>query len=233
LIANIYVTLGRSTEGPKGLKPAVSEMCNNLDHSEDDGDLNSPPFTQRKRICRIVLSDDSEDEPPVGKITAYEAKPVVSNEESLLADPKPVVGNMPSAGKKALTRSRQPKAADYDMTTCRILNTAIHIYHVLLLTDNPFPDVQLELEFAREAWDLSCEYYQSTNLRLDAGLISVVSDVHGLYTTCSTLFRLQQEAQACVENSKQKHKQLLLLPMGSRWVMGPPPERKIGIWLLS
>jgi hypothetical protein len=157
------------------LRLAISEI-HNTDHQKDDVDPNIPPFTQKKRACYIVLSDD--DEPPVAKVITYEAKPAVNNEDSSLA-----ASTKPSAGKKTPTGSRRPKAADYDIATHRILNTAINLYHVLLLTDNPFLDVQVELKFAKEAWDMSCEYYQSKNLSLDAGLISVVGDIHEFDTT--------------------------------------------------
>jgi hypothetical protein len=44
-----------------------------------------------------------------------------------------------------------------------------------------FPDRKLELEYAREAWDTSSEYHQSTGIHLNADLVLLVSDVHGLY----------------------------------------------------
>ncbi|KAI9567255.1 hypothetical protein HD554DRAFT_2039738 [Boletus coccyginus] len=96
------------TNGPKGFKPSVSEMYKNTDYGNDD-DPNVPPFTQRKQVYCIMMSD--EDEPLAGMVIIY----------------------------------------------------------------NPFPDMQVELEFMREAWNLSCEHYRSTNLHLDAGLISVNS----------------------------------------------------------
>ena len=160
----------------------------------------------------------------MAKVIAHETKLAVNNEDSSLA-----VSTKPTAGKKTPMGNRRPKAADYDTATRRILNTAINLYHVLLLTDNPFPDVQVELEFAKEAWDLSCEYYQSKSLSLDAGLISVVGDVREFDTTYLMLCRLLHVARASVGNSKQKHERLSLRRMDSKWVRGPLPERKIGI----
>ncbi|KAF8443743.1 hypothetical protein L210DRAFT_861811, partial [Boletus edulis BED1] len=68
-----------------------------------------------------------------------------------------------------------PKASDYDPKTCLILNTTIYLYHVLLLTDNSFPEAHVELEYAKEAWDMSSKYHKSTDITLDAGLVSLIT----------------------------------------------------------
>ena len=134
----------------------------------------------------------------VSSPTTHKAKPAVSKGESLPVDPKLAAGNdpqvastMPSAlshntadGKKTPAVKNRLKAADYNPEICRILNITIHLYHVLLLTDNPFPDAHVELEYAREAWDTSSKYHQSTDIHLDTGLASLVSDAYGL---CNSL----------------------------------------------
>ena len=65
-------------------------------------------------------------------------------------------GNPLAGGAKS-----RPKAGDYDGPIRRILDTAIHFYHALLLTEIPFPGLHVEVQWAKSAWDLSCEFYGS------------------------------------------------------------------------
>ncbi|KAN0078166.1 hypothetical protein V8E55_010223 [Tylopilus felleus] len=175
-----------STNGPDGSQCTVSQPCSNKNHQEDNSDPNSPPFTQRKWVCHIVLSDNNE--PTVGQMVAHGAKPAKSkgDSESFSADSiKLAVGNellAPSSSPTALshdtasgkkTTKNRPKASDYDPITRRILFTAIQFYCAYLLTKNPFPDAHNDNEWARDAWDMSCEYYQSMDINLDVDLMTL------------------------------------------------------------
>ncbi|KAN0097980.1 hypothetical protein V8E55_002426, partial [Tylopilus felleus] len=68
-----------------------------------------------------------------------------------------------------------PKASDYDLITRRILFTAIQFYCAYLLTKNPFPDTHNDNEWARDAWDMSCEYCQSMDINLNVDLMTLIT----------------------------------------------------------
>ena len=69
----------------------------------------------------------------------------------------------------------QPKAGDYDVPTCQVHKTAIKLYHTLLLTKTPFPNAQQEVEWAKEVWNMTCEYHKAKMSRgIDAALIKLV-----------------------------------------------------------
>ncbi|KAI9570725.1 hypothetical protein HD554DRAFT_2169874 [Boletus coccyginus] len=71
--------------------------------------------------------------------------------------PNPNGGQPPVGGPKPC-----PKAGDYDGPTHHILDTAIQFYHALLLMEIPFPQPHVEIEWAKTAWDLSCQFYYGT-----------------------------------------------------------------------
>jgi hypothetical protein len=71
----------------------------------------------------------------------------------------------------------RPKAGDYDPATHRILKTAIEFYHILLLSENPFPESHVETDWANGAWDMSCQYYKCTDVKLDPVLIQLVGSL--------------------------------------------------------
>ncbi|OCH85605.1 hypothetical protein OBBRIDRAFT_739620 [Obba rivulosa] len=53
--------------------------------------------------------------------------------------------------------SSDPKASDYEFKVSRIILRAIRTWEVRLFTMNAFPDQDLQLEWARDCWDLTCE----------------------------------------------------------------------------
>ena len=63
-------------------------------------------------------------------------------------------GKPPAGGPKP-----RPKASDYDGPMRCILDTTIQFYHAILLTEIPFPEPHVEVEWAKSAWDLSCHFY--------------------------------------------------------------------------
>ena len=63
-------------------------------------------------------------------------------------------GKPPAGGPKP-----RPKASDYDGPMRHILDTTIQFYHAILLTEIPFPEPHVEVEWAKSAWDLSCHFY--------------------------------------------------------------------------
>lgn len=147
--------------------------------SDFEEDFGGPPFTQKKRTCHIVLSDDDDTSPKVGMTVMQDVQPVVGDRESLPADSKPAVGNEQHAvvshstpgGEKMKNR---PKAGDYDPATRQILETAIEFYHALLLSENPFPESHVKKDWAIGAWDMSCQYYKSMDVNLDPALMWLV-----------------------------------------------------------
>lgn len=191
-----------------------SNTTSNPDCSHEDFDPTKPPFTQRKRICRVVLSD-LDDEPMVGKMVVQDAEVVISDRVSLLADSKPAAAEeqpvpptKPTALSRNMTGSKQttatknrPKAANYDAATRRIIETAIEFYHALLLTENPFPDSHDELDWVRDAWDASRIYYKLPDAELESSIIKIVSVVHGRYTNRSLYFRSLHVGHTCAGNS--------------------------------
>lgn len=69
----------------------------------------------------------------------------------------------------------RPKAGDYDAPNQQVLETAIELYHTLLLTETPFPTAQQEAEWAKGVWDMACEYHNSKASH-DIALIKLVCD---------------------------------------------------------
>ena len=79
-------------------------------------------------------------------------------------------GKLPAGGPKP-----RPKAGDYDGPTRRILDTAIQFYHAMLLTETPFPEPHVEVEWAKSAWNLSCQYY-GTDVEHNPNILKLASD---------------------------------------------------------
>jgi len=79
-------------------------------------------------------------------------------------------GKPPAGGLKS-----RPKAGDYDRPTRRILDTAIQFYHAMLLTENPFPEPHVEVEWVKSAWDLSCQFYGTKAIH-NPSILKLASD---------------------------------------------------------
>ena len=73
----------------------------------------------------------------------------------------------------------RPKAGDYDAPTRQVLETAIELYHVLLLTETPFPTAQQEAEWAIGVWDMACEHHNAKTSD-DTALMKLVAIFHGI-----------------------------------------------------
>ena len=56
----------------------------------------------------------------------------------------------------------QPKAADYDEETHSVLNTAISMYYVTLLKNNPFPPAFKSLVWAQKSWKRAYCHHEVT-----------------------------------------------------------------------
>ncbi|KAI6040961.1 hypothetical protein EDC04DRAFT_2893519 [Pisolithus marmoratus] len=66
-----------------------------------------------------------------------------------------------------------PKAANYESDVQAILETAIEIYCVILLTENPFPTSVQEVDWAKKAWTLACHHH-NTELTHDGGILKLI-----------------------------------------------------------
>ena len=93
-------------------------------------------------------------------------RPIALSHVNLKASPVAVSG----IGSKG-----QPKASNYDMPIRQVLETAIELYHTLLLTETPFPNAQQEVEWAKGVWDMACKYHKAKMSEgIDAALIKLV-----------------------------------------------------------
>ncbi|KAI6099662.1 hypothetical protein F5141DRAFT_1219013 [Pisolithus sp. B1] len=77
-----------------------------------------------------------------------------------------------------------PKAANYESDVQAILKTAIEIYCVILLTENPFPTGVREVNWVKKAWSLACQHH-STKLAHDRGILKSImaqsTHIHGQF----------------------------------------------------
>ncbi|KAI6102813.1 hypothetical protein F5141DRAFT_1217343 [Pisolithus sp. B1] len=76
------------------------------------------------------------------------------------------------------------KAANYESDVQAILKTAIEIYCVILLTENPFPTSVQEVDWAKKAWTLACHHH-NTKLAHDGGILKLIiawsTHIHGQF----------------------------------------------------
>lgn len=113
---------------------------------EDRDHHESAQVLPRKRVHCIIESDDDELPSMDGRATTEPTW------QSPSGPPPP--GDRGVAG----ARSR-PKARDLDVIKRRILNTAIEYYHADLLREIPYPQPHVELQWAKNDWEMSCNYY--------------------------------------------------------------------------
>ena len=100
----------------------------------------------------------------------------------------------------------RPKAGDYDAPTRQVLETAIELYHALLLTKTPFPTAQQEAEWAIGVWDMACEHHNAKTPH-DTALMKLVCDFSWNRECTNTCNRLLCMHPTYVGNSKRRHDQ--------------------------
>lgn len=81
-------------------------------------------------------------------------------------------------GANSLGGKTRAKAADYDVGTRSIIQTAIEIYCALLLSNDPYAPHSKEVEWAKSAWDLACRHHEVDH-PCDTTLLKLVS-LHSL-----------------------------------------------------
>lgn len=164
---------------------------NKADYDENVEDYDTPPFTQRKRVCHVVHSDD--DDSLAGRTVTGTWQGTVKTETGdgfgefiQVAESKPTSHD---SGKQTPTvKSTRPKMADYPLPDRQVIGTAIEFYHALLLTENPFPEPREEIIWVREAFEASCIYNKLPHIELDPGKIKIVRvDLGGMQITYSRL----------------------------------------------
>jgi hypothetical protein len=148
-------------------RPSLSVGSNKPDRADRDEeeDYGNPPFTQRKRVCHIVLSDDED----------------LLADETLTQDIKAAVAG--NGGKQTKSPS-QPKISDYDPDERQVIRTAIEFYHSYLLTDNPFPKPREELDWVKDVFEASRIYNKLPDVELDSGIIKIVCIDPGCRAVC-------------------------------------------------
>ncbi|KAI9459628.1 hypothetical protein HD554DRAFT_2295666 [Boletus coccyginus] len=144
----------------------------NNTNDENLKDYDTPPFTQRKRMCHIVLSDD--DDSLAGETVTQHMKAVTDDGEAAqAAESKSTSHDM---DKQTASMKNRPKMADYPPQDCQVIGTAIEFYHALLLTENPFSEPREELDWVREAFDASRNYHKvSSHTELDPSRIKIIT----------------------------------------------------------
>ncbi|KAF8129556.1 hypothetical protein EV363DRAFT_1168749 [Boletus edulis] len=140
-------------------------------------------------------------------MVTHDVQSAVGDGESLTADSKLAVDKKqqaPQSQPASLSHNapgcektkNRPKAGDYDAATRWILETAIEFYHVLLLSEDPFPESHVETDWAKGAWDMSCQYYKSTDASLNPALIRLASSFLRYITARSSNLRGQFKTKA-------------------------------------
>ncbi|KAI6116545.1 hypothetical protein EDD16DRAFT_1708415 [Pisolithus croceorrhizus] len=124
----------------------------------------------RKHVCRDVdhrsPSRSLDVLATVSDYTTLELEAVAKREdEDNSPNVKALVINNMSKGR--------PKAANYESDVRAILETAIEIYCVILLTENPFPTSVQEVDWVKKAWSLACQHH-STKLTHDGGILKLI-----------------------------------------------------------
>jgi hypothetical protein len=155
----------------------TNDRSNKADHNENLEDYDTPPFTQRKCVCRIIPSDD--DDPLASEMVMQDMKAVTDDREAApAAKLKPTSHDM---GRQTVSVKNRPKMADYPPQDRQVIGTAIEFYHALLLTENPFPEFREELDWVRDAFDASRIYHKLLHAELDPSKIKIVSiDLGGM-----------------------------------------------------
>ncbi|KAI9457172.1 hypothetical protein HD554DRAFT_2042413 [Boletus coccyginus] len=141
----------------------------------------------RKRVYCVIKSDD--DKPSVDAKVTAEIKPTVirPGKHQVTDIPGLSVGRlravMPPTQSTALNHDGgkspaggpkpHPRAGDYNGPTCHTLDTAIEFYHAILLTEIPFPQSHVEVEWAKSAWDLSCQFYYGTDTKYNPDILKL------------------------------------------------------------
>ncbi|KAI9569190.1 hypothetical protein HD554DRAFT_2171658 [Boletus coccyginus] len=121
-------------------------------NNENLEDYDTLPFIQRKRHMKAVMDD---------------------REATQVAESRPTSHDM---DKQTTSVKNWPKMADYPLQDRQVIGTAIEFYHTLLLTENPFPESCEELDWVREAFDASYNYYKvSSHTKLDPNRIKIIS----------------------------------------------------------
>ncbi|KIK25468.1 hypothetical protein PISMIDRAFT_96614, partial [Pisolithus microcarpus 441] len=64
--------------------------------------------------------------------------------------------------------------ANYDADVQVVLKTAIEVYCVILLMENPFPSSVQEVDWVKKAWTLTCHHH-NIKLTIDGGILKLVS----------------------------------------------------------
>ncbi|KAF8547399.1 hypothetical protein OG21DRAFT_1490260 [Imleria badia] len=145
-----------------------TDVGSNKHACEEEEDFCSPPFTQKKCVCSVVLSDD--DDPLAGETIMQDMKSAAGNGVGEMAESECKASH--DLGKQT---NIQPKVHNYPKELRQVIGTAIELYHTLLLNENPFPDPNEELKWVRKVFDASYTYYKLPNVELDTGKIKIVS----------------------------------------------------------
>ncbi|KAG9309806.1 hypothetical protein JVU11DRAFT_10182 [Chiua virens] len=125
-----------------------------------------PPFTQRKRSRRTLVSSDEDEPGPLvpGMIEKNRADcsvPAIGDGPQALSSLPVSTLTCKTAGRGRGTFSakNRPKASDYDPHMQHILKIAIQHYHIKLLKGHSFPEAAVELKWAFAAWQKGCSRY--------------------------------------------------------------------------
>lgn len=114
------------------------------------------PLVPRKRVHRSIFESDDDEPSMDGRATTVPSPSV-----------PPPPGDHGAAGAKS-----RPKASDLDAIKRRILNTAIEYYHADLLREIPYPMPHIELQWAKNDWEMSCNYY-GHDVQHDPGILKL------------------------------------------------------------
>ncbi|KAG6375556.1 hypothetical protein JVT61DRAFT_3120 [Boletus reticuloceps] len=79
-----------------------------------------------------------------------------------------------TAGGTDVVGKTRAKAADYDIGTRSIIQTAIGLYCATLLSNDPYAPPVKELEWAKAAWGLACDHHE-VKIPHDAVVLKLVS----------------------------------------------------------
>lgn len=84
------------------------------------------------------------------------------------------VPSLKTTGSTDPTGKMRAKAADYDIGTRSVIQTAIGIYCANLLCNDPYPPPVKEIEWAKAAWEKACGHHQ-VNILHDAVILKLVN----------------------------------------------------------